>query len=175
MTGSSSHIRRTRLSKAIADVEEGLRRWELWGTMGLHDIKQRYRRSVIGPFWLTLSMGIMIGTLGFLYSSLFGQSVRDYLPFLALGLIVWNLISNIVLEGCTVFIAAEGIIRHLRTSMSNSKVLLSINHEANEFTVGSLATGISRLRFAYWLREGYVEELYWSHSAPIQPSPLPVS
>ena len=35
------------------------------------DIRNRYRGSVLGPFWLTLSTAVMVGGLGLLYSSLF--------------------------------------------------------------------------------------------------------
>ena len=110
--------RDTQLAKAVSDIAEGLTRWGLWGTMGLHDIRQRYRRSIIGPFWLTLSMGIMVATLGFLYSGLFGQPFREYLPFLALGLVVWSFIASLVLEGCGAFIASEGVIRNMRTPLT---------------------------------------------------------
>jgi ABC-type polysaccharide/polyol phosphate export permease len=108
----------TRLTKGFADFREGLRRWELWGTLGWHDIRQRYRRSTIGPFWLTLSMGIMVGTLGFVYAHLFGQPIRDYLPFLLLGFIVWSFIATPILDGSLVFISSEVIIRQLRTPLS---------------------------------------------------------
>jgi ABC-2 type transport system permease protein/lipopolysaccharide transport system permease protein len=109
---------RERIDKARTDLSEGLRRWELWGALGWHDIRQRYRRSTLGPFWITLSMGIMVGALGFLYAELFGQKIRDYLPFLALGLIVWGLISSPILDGCNVFIGSEGVIRQLRAPLS---------------------------------------------------------
>ena len=49
--------------KAKTDIVQGWRRKSLWGTMGLQEIRQRYRRSKIGPFWLTLSMGIMVMAL----------------------------------------------------------------------------------------------------------------
>jgi ABC-type polysaccharide/polyol phosphate export permease len=107
-----------RLARARADLVEGLRRWELWGTLGWHDIRQRYRRSTLGPFWLTLSMGIMVGTLGFVYAGLFGHPLADYLPHLALGLIVWGFISGPITEGCNIFIGSEGVIRQLRAPMS---------------------------------------------------------
>jgi ABC-type polysaccharide/polyol phosphate export permease len=109
---------RLRLARARADLGEGLRRWELWGTLGWHDIRQRYRRSTLGPFWLTISMGVMVGTLGFVYAELFGQSLADYLPHLALGLIVWSFISNPILDGCNIFIGSEGVIRQLRAPLS---------------------------------------------------------
>lgn len=109
---------RLRIAKARADLSEGLRRWELWGSLGWHDIRQRYRRSMLGPFWITLSMGIMVGAMGFVYAELFNQNIRDYLPFLALGIIIWGFISTPILEGCNVFIGSEGVIRQLRAPLS---------------------------------------------------------
>jgi ABC-type polysaccharide/polyol phosphate export permease len=105
-------------AKAAHDFIEGLRRWELWVNLGWHDIRQRYRRSQIGPFWLTLTTGILVGTLGFLYAGIFRQTISNYLPFLTLGFIVWGLISSLILEGCSVFIASQGVIRQLKSPLS---------------------------------------------------------
>src|SRR5882724_3643293 len=80
---------------AVTDLVDGMARWELWSTLGWHDIRQRYRRSVVGPFWLTLSMGMMIGGLAYLYSGLFGQNIERYLPYVATGMIVFGLISSL--------------------------------------------------------------------------------
>jgi ABC-type polysaccharide/polyol phosphate export permease len=109
---------RLRLERARADLGEGLWRWELWGSLGWHDIRQRYRRSTLGPFWITLSMGVMVGTLGFVYAELFGHTLADYLPQLALGLIVWGFISTPIIDGCNIFIGSEGVIRQLRAPLS---------------------------------------------------------
>jgi len=109
---------RTSLRAALDDVREGLRRWELWGTMGWYDVRQHYRRSVLGPFWLTLSMAIMVGALGYLYGGLFGHSMRDYLPYLALGLIFWAFIASFMTEGCTVFTAAAPFIHQVNAPLS---------------------------------------------------------
>ena len=107
-----------RLARARADLVDGLRRWELWGTLGWHDIRQRYRRSTLGPFWLTISLGVMVGTLGFVYAELFGQNLATYLPHLALGLIAWGFISTPIIDGCNIFIGSEGVIRQLRAPLS---------------------------------------------------------
>ncbi len=103
---------------ALRDLAEGLAHWPLWGLMGWQDIKQRYRRSVLGPFWLTLSMGILVGSLGVLYGVLFGVPIDDYLPFLALGFLGWGLISGIINEGCTVFIESEHLIKQVKLPFS---------------------------------------------------------
>lgn len=103
---------------AIADLAEGLVRWRLWGLMGWQDIKQRYRRSVLGPFWLTLSMGILVAALGILYGKLFGIAIDDYLPFLALGFLAWGLIAGVINEGCNALTAAEPFIKQMKLPFS---------------------------------------------------------
>ncbi|MFD6069087.1 ABC transporter permease, partial [Amycolatopsis lurida] len=62
-------------SRAFADIKTGFAAKELWGHLGWQDIKQRYRRSVIGPFWITISQGVIALGLGLLYSQLFGMPI----------------------------------------------------------------------------------------------------
>jgi lipopolysaccharide transport system permease protein len=102
-----------RLARALEDLTTGLRRWRLPAALARLDIKNRYRGSVLGPFWLSLSTAVMILALGILYAALFKLSVAEYLPFLAVSLIVWNLISQIVGDACTSLIVSEGIIRQM--------------------------------------------------------------
>lgn len=103
---------------ARRDFIEGLQRWWLWNAMGWQDILLRYRGSVLGPFWLTLSMGIMIATLGVLYSTLFKIELHDYMPFLCLGILSWNLLSALVIESCYVFVQAEAIVKQVKLPFS---------------------------------------------------------
>jgi lipopolysaccharide transport system permease protein len=102
-----------RLERALEDLTTGLRRWRLPAALARLDIKNRYRGSVLGPFWLSLSTAVMILALGILYAALFKLSVAEYLPFLAVSLIVWNLIAQIVGDACTSLIVSEGIIRQM--------------------------------------------------------------
>lgn len=104
--------------KAKTDIVQGWRRKSLWGTMGLQEIRQRYRRSKIGPFWLTLSMGIMVMALGTLYGTIFGQELSDYLPYLSAGFVIWGLISGVILDGVSAFIQGEGLIKQLPAPLS---------------------------------------------------------
>ncbi|CAN1493061.1 TagG ABC-type polysaccharide/polyol phosphate export systems, permease component [Rhabdaerophilaceae bacterium] len=101
-----------------SDLVRGLVSWPLWGTIGWLEICQRFRRSVIGPFWLTLSLGCVILGLGTVYAVLFQQDVKDYMPYLAIGLIVWTLISTVITEGCLAFIAADHNIKMLSIPLS---------------------------------------------------------
>ncbi|QGU33264.1 ABC transporter permease [Thermochromatium tepidum] len=111
-------LRREQIKRALHDIRAGWDRRELWMTLGLQDVRQRYRRSKLGPFWITLSMAIMVLALGLLYGQIFGQDLHDYMPFLAVGFVIWHLIASLVNDGCQSFILAEGMIRQLNAPLS---------------------------------------------------------
>ncbi|WCP67272.1 ABC transporter permease [Vibrio tubiashii] len=96
------------------DIQVGIFSYHVWTTLGWHDIKQRYRRSVLGPFWFTLSTLIMVGVLGVLYSTLLNQEIKDYLPYLGVGLVVWQYISTCFNEGSNTFISYGFIMKQAR-------------------------------------------------------------
>lgn len=99
---------------AVLDISEGLASYRLSATLGWLDIKLRYRGSVLGPFWLTLSTAIMVMAMGLLYSELFHMELENYLPYLALSLVLWNALGGIVGDACVCFTSSEGTIRSLR-------------------------------------------------------------
>ena len=107
---------RTRL--AAADLREGAALWKLCWTLGWLDIKGRYRGSFLGPLWLSLSTAVMVAALGVLYSTLFKQNLHEYLPFLALSLVLWNYIQTLVSEACVCFTSSDGMIRAIRMPFS---------------------------------------------------------
>ena len=110
--------RRSLLTIAVRDLVDGARLIRSWTILGWHDIRLRYRRSTFGPFWLTISMGILVGVLGTVYGALLRVDNPRYLPHLALGLIFWGLISSLVTDGCTTFVRAQGIIREVHLPLS---------------------------------------------------------
>src|SRR5258708_7903487 len=85
--------------------------WRFWTTIGWYDIKQRYQRTTLGPFWITISMAILTSVLGLIYGSILGVPLGSYLLYLAAGIVIWYFVSSTILEGTTVFIGAEGIIK----------------------------------------------------------------
>ncbi len=103
---------------AWRDIGNGWRGRELWVTIGLHDLRQRYRRSMLGPFWITISMGIMVSALGLLYGKIFGMDLEVYLPYLACGFVTWAFISGLILDGCKSFIDSERMIRQMAVPLS---------------------------------------------------------
>jgi ABC-2 type transport system permease protein/lipopolysaccharide transport system permease protein len=117
MDGQIALVKRQRAS-ASKDIVDGIALWRLWLTLGWNDVLQRYSRSVLGPFWLTASMAVMVVTLGVLYSQLFNQPIDDFLPFFCVGLLVWNLLSSYLVEGGMLFTGSESYIKQIRLPYS---------------------------------------------------------
>src|SRR3954465_10779245 len=93
---------------------DGFRLPQIWGMLAWDDIRQRYRRSILGPFWITLSMGVFIVMLGVIYSRLFHMDVASYLPYLAAGFITWGFIATATTEGCHAFQEGERILKQIK-------------------------------------------------------------
>lgn len=100
------------------DIVRGFKQHELWLQLGWQDIKQRYRRSVLGPLWITIATGVMALALGLLYSVLFKIPIAEFLPHVTVGLIIWNFISGCIKEGSDIFIDNEGLIKQLPSALS---------------------------------------------------------
>ena len=99
---------------ACRDIAQGFMHWRIWVMLSWMDIRLRYRRSMIGPFWLTISMAVTIYTMGFLYGHLFHVDLKEYFPYLASGLLVWTLISTLITDGCDAFIGAESYLKQIK-------------------------------------------------------------
>jgi ABC-2 type transport system permease protein len=109
---------RNSLARAVADLRGGWAQRQLWGHLGWQDIRQRYRRSVLGPIWITISMAVTAVALGILYAGLFGNDLSVQLPYILVGFIIWAFISGCISEGSDVFIANEGLIKQLPAPLS---------------------------------------------------------
>ncbi len=97
-------------SMALADLRGSRDKVGLAWSLAWHDVVSRYRGSILGPFWITLSMGLMVLGIGFLYARLFHVAVHDFMPFVAIGIVSWGLISVTILEGCDTFVGASGML-----------------------------------------------------------------
>jgi ABC-type polysaccharide/polyol phosphate export permease len=104
------------MQMAIEDMLASISGWRVWAMLALNDTKRRYRRSRIGQFWLTISMAVNVVAMGVLWGVIFHTDVRNTLPFIGVGLIVWALMAGIVQDATTTFVGAEGYLKQIRVS-----------------------------------------------------------
>ncbi len=97
----------------LHDLAAALRLRRIWWRLGLQDIRRRFRRSVLGAGWIFIQLAVTIAALGVVYGHLLGQDMRTFLPFLAVGLVLWGFITASVVEGGQAFVVSEGYIKQI--------------------------------------------------------------
>lgn len=103
---------------ALLDLFNGLKSWRIWLLLGWNDIQIRYRRSQLGPFWITLNISVTVYMMGLLYSHLFKMDLHSYYPYLTAGLVAWTLISNMLLDSTQTFISGENFLKQIKIPFS---------------------------------------------------------
>ena len=86
--------------------------------IGTNEIRNRYRRSTLGPFWASISMGVQAVVTAFVLGFLFKQPVERFLPFICISLVVWNFVLNTVNEGASAFIGCGELIAQVKRPFS---------------------------------------------------------
>lgn len=115
--------------------------------LGWQDLLQTYRRSALGPFWLTAGMAVQIGVIGVVFGIIFKSDLNSYLPLVATGIIFWGYITNSLNESSSAFIAGESIIRQLplppsvHTLRVSWKNLLVLGHNLVILPIAYLVIG----------------------------------
>ncbi|MFO0890142.1 MAG: ABC transporter permease [Isosphaeraceae bacterium] len=94
------------------DREQLPRFWPVIHNLVSQELKVRYQRSVLGFFWTLVNPLLMMMTLSWVFSNLFGE-ISNYTIYLFAGMVPWGLLSGSIGECATCIIANEGLIRKI--------------------------------------------------------------
>ncbi|MFP1130180.1 ABC transporter permease [Asticcacaulis sp. W401b] len=111
-----------RLWSGYADVVAGFKDWKLWLALGYQDVRQRYVRSMLGPLWMVMGLGVTILGIGLLYGQIFRTDSGEFIPFIAASLAAWNFISTALSEATTIFQTHASLLKSI--SVPYSSVIL---------------------------------------------------
>jgi lipopolysaccharide transport system permease protein len=64
--------------------------WRLIHLLGISNLRIRYSRSKLGQAWLVISLFIQIATTGVVWSLLWHVPLREFLPYVALGQVIYQ-------------------------------------------------------------------------------------
>ena len=94
------------VNRATEDITRSLQDWRIWFSLAWFDVQQYYRRSVLGPFWFTISTCVVVLVMAVVMGGLFGSPIKRYLPFITISLMLWNLTNSMVQGGSQCYISA---------------------------------------------------------------------
>ncbi len=103
-----------RLRLAVQDIKRACGQYRVWLHLGWLEVRQRYQRSVLGPWWISFSMLIFILAMGKIFSRLFGQNLAEYMPYFAAGFLLWSFISMCINESTDLFKINSGFIKQVK-------------------------------------------------------------
>jgi homopolymeric O-antigen transport system permease protein len=106
-------VRTGQIRAAFRDVIRSAKLWHIWVRLGVQDVRHKFRRSTVGPAWIFLNLGVLIGAIGIIYGRLLGQDLHEFIPFLTAGLIIWTYLTTTVSEGAHAFVNSEGYIKQI--------------------------------------------------------------
>lgn len=86
---------------AFADISAGWRNRSVALAFASEDVADLYRRTRLGPVWLILSFLVFVASIVFVVGGVSG--IPHYLAFVACGLLVYNLMSEVLAESSNLF------------------------------------------------------------------------
>jgi len=106
------------LGLAIKDFVAAIAKFQIWRSLGVLEVKQRYQRSVLGPWWVSISMLIFILVLGTVFSRVFSANFSEYIPYFSAGYLLWIYISTCINESTDLFRQNSGFIKQIKLPYS---------------------------------------------------------
>lgn len=107
---SEFSVRKTTM---IEDIIKSVQLKELLHMLSIGEIQRRFKRTILGPFWVTINLGIFIFSVGWLFSSLWGRDINTFMPFFSTGFIVWMFISSLLNESCNSYVYYESMLKQV--------------------------------------------------------------
>ncbi len=136
MATIKSYVRR-RLSDRLGKSRPGTTLHTIWRNVSLawffawSDTRARYKRSVLGPFWLVLGTLIGVAGLGFVWSTLLNTDRATFIPALTIGLVLWNMIAGCVTGAAGVFTRNATVIKNIKTPSARISLELLFQQTVN--------------------------------------------
>ena len=89
------------IADGVTDIRAGLQRWPVWWTLTWHTIRSQYRRTYLGPWWITLQMVIFVAGLSLLFGILLQQDLKTFVPYVTLGFVAFNWMTGMLQMGAS--------------------------------------------------------------------------
>lgn len=100
------------ISKAFNDLIRGLSLYKIWTYQAWYEISAKYRRTFLGSLWMAGHMVTMGFALSLVFGAILNLSLKELLPHILGGILVWGMISFILTDATNVFVTAGQTIRN---------------------------------------------------------------
>jgi len=86
----------------LAHLRGSMRFPEFWAYSSWLDIVTKYRRTRLGILWIFVPVAVFVGAIGSIYSRIMGRDAGFYIPYLAVGYVVWRFMVQCTNESSSI-------------------------------------------------------------------------
>lgn len=123
-----ARARKSVFRRLRVDSIEAWKKREFWAHLASQHIRLQYARSVIGPFWLTLTMAMQLVALTYLFTGLFGASLEIVAPWVTIGVIVWTFFSGCMNDSASILIISKPYLLEAESAISGFVISVLLRH-----------------------------------------------
>jgi lipopolysaccharide transport system permease protein len=103
--------RRLSWERCRAEIAPFVTRHVTWRALAAGDIRSKYRRTLLGPWWITATNAFTAVIMGLVAGRFLGADMKTYLPNFMVSMTIWGFISSSIGESCYTMINAGGMIK----------------------------------------------------------------
>ncbi len=116
---------------AVRDITDGIRLAPLWSRLAWEQTVARFRRTIIGPFWLTANLLAISFSLSVVFGAMMGQNYRTNFALIISGILSWALIGGVMSDAAGVFISAGGLMQTMKLPLTFHVLLMMTRNVIN--------------------------------------------
>jgi len=94
----------------LKHLVQGVREPAFWAYSTWLGIVTHYRRSRLGALWMFAPSTLYIWGLGWFFSHLQGRPLREFAAHVAIGIVVYRLLSSVISESTSILVANQAFI-----------------------------------------------------------------
>jgi ABC-type polysaccharide/polyol phosphate export permease len=98
---------------AFRDIADGIKLAPLWARLAWEQTIARFRRTVLGPFWLTANLLAISFALAVVFGALMGTDYRSNFALIISGILVWTIVGGVLADAAGVFISAGPLMQSM--------------------------------------------------------------
>jgi lipopolysaccharide transport system permease protein len=103
--------RRLTWERCRTEIAPFVTRHVTWRALAAGDIRSKYRRTLLGPWWITATNAFTAVIMGLVAGRFLGADMKTYLPNFMVSMTIWGFISSSIGESCYTMINAGGMIK----------------------------------------------------------------
>lgn len=107
------------MTSLLVDLRNSVRAPEFWTYSSWLDIVTKYRRNVLGLAWVVIPVAVFVVAIGSVYSMIMGHEAEFYIPYLAVGYIVWRFMVQCLTESTSILRGHKSFIMDGRTRLTD--------------------------------------------------------